>query len=126
CRDPARRIEALEGRLSEKPRFPLTALALGELLLDADRPERAFEVAISAGPRLPHDPAVPLLEARAQRRLGRFDEAQAACDRAQAIDPDSGSVHAVAAALALDRGDAGQAQTLIKKALELAPGDAYL
>jgi predicted Zn-dependent protease len=126
CGNPARAIDALEQLWSEKPRFPLTALALGELLLDADRPERALEVAISAVPRLPHDPAVPLLEARALRRLGRFDEALAACDRALAIDPENGVVHAVAAALALDRGDAEQARTLIAKALDLAPGEAYL
>jgi predicted Zn-dependent protease len=126
CGDPARAISALEQLWSDRPRFPLTALALGELLLDADRPERALEVAISAVPRLPHDPAVALLEARSLRRLGRFDEAQAACDGALTVDPENGSIHAVAAALALDRGDTSQAQSLIKMALDLAPGDAYL
>jgi tetratricopeptide (TPR) repeat protein len=119
-------IALLERLWSDKPRFPLSALALGELLLDTDRAERAAEIAKSVAPRLRRDPAPPLLEARGMRRLGRIDEAQAACDRALAIDPDNGSVNAVAAALALDRGETERAQALMERALELAPGDAYL
>jgi Zn-dependent protease with chaperone function/Flp pilus assembly protein TadD len=126
CGRRAEAIAALERLWRDKPRFPLTALGLGELLLDADRPQRTIEVAASVARQLPHDPAVPVLEARALRRLGQVDEAQAACDRALAIDPDDGCVNALAAAIALDRGENQRAQALIARALELAPGEVYL
>jgi len=125
CGDRDVAIDALEQLWNDKPRFPLTVLLLCELLLDSNRPDRAIELAKSVGPRLPGDPAVPLLEARALRRLGRLDEAQSACDRALALAPENGSVPAAAAALALDRGETERAGELLKRASELAPGDAY-
>lgn len=125
CGDREAAIDALERLWSDKPRFPLTVLLLCELLLDSNRPDRAMELAKSVGPRLPDDPAVPIIEVRALRRLARLDEAQSACDRALALVPENGSVHAAAAALALDRGETERAGELLKRAFELAPGDSY-
>ena len=109
----------------EKPRFLLTAFALGDLLLDSDQAERAIETIQSVGPKLPKDSGVPLLESRAFRRLGRIDEGRVACDRARKLDPDSGSIHAIAAALELDQGHYDSAKSLITRGLELSPGDPY-
>ena len=76
--------------------------------------------------RLPRDATTQVLIARSLRRLGRLDEAQAASDRALALDPGSGVAHAVAAAIALDGGDFSRAQQLIDTALEVAPGEIYV
>jgi predicted Zn-dependent protease len=119
-------ITALERICEDKPRFPLSQLVLSELYLDTNQPERALELANRVAPRLPGDPGVPLLEARVLRRLGRLDEARAACDRALALDPEIGSIQAVAAVLAADRREFEQAEALLEKAFAMAPGDAYV
>ncbi|HKD35832.1 MAG TPA: tetratricopeptide repeat protein, partial [Pirellulales bacterium] len=84
--------------------------------------EAAVEVARKAADRWPKDPEFRLCEAKALRRLGRLDEAQAAIDAAHAIDLNLGSSHAVAAAIALDRGDLSAAKQLIERSIELEPG----
>jgi tetratricopeptide (TPR) repeat protein len=126
CGDRAAAIAELEELWRDKPRFPLTALALSQLLLDADQPEKALEVARDVAKLLPRDPTPPFLEAAAQRRLGRLDEAQAACDRALAIEPRDGTIVALQAALALDSGNDERAGLLITIALGYAPGAAYV
>jgi predicted Zn-dependent protease len=75
---------------------------------------------------LPRDAGTYVLVARVCRRLGRLDEAQAACDRVLALEPDDGTARGIAAALALDRDELERARDLIQKALAAAPGDAYL
>lgn len=126
CGDRATAIAVLEKLWADKPRFPLTALALAELLLDSNQPERAIELIRAVAPLLPNDPTVPLMEGRILRRWGKLDEAQAACDRTLVLAPDNGIAIALAAALELDRGHFDAARTLIQKALEFAPGEPYL
>jgi tetratricopeptide (TPR) repeat protein len=126
CEDREASIAEFQELWQEEPGFPISAITLAVLLLDADQPERALEVARGAAGRLPHDPATHLLVARSQRRLGRLDEAREACERALALEADDGAVHAVAAALALDEGEFFEAQQSIASALEFAPGAPYV
>jgi tetratricopeptide (TPR) repeat protein len=109
----------------DNPRFSLAGLTLSLLLLDADRPGSALDVARAVVERLPRDAGAHLLEARALRRLERLEEAQEACERALALEPGDGMSHAVAAAVALECGEFSRAQELIDTALELSPGEAY-
>jgi tetratricopeptide (TPR) repeat protein len=109
----------------ENPRFSLGGLTLSLLLLDADRPGQALEIARSVVERLPRDGGARLLEARALRRLERLEEAQESCERALEMEPADGMSHAVAAAVALDSGEFSRSKELIDTALELSPGDAY-
>jgi tetratricopeptide (TPR) repeat protein len=118
-------IAEFEQLYRENPRFFLGGLTLSLLLLDADRPGQALEIARAVVERLPRDAGAHLLEARALRQLERLDEAQEACERALALEPADGMSHAVAAAVALDSGEFSRARELIDKALELSPGDAY-
>ena len=118
-------IDELEQLWADKPRFLLTPLALGELLLDSDQAERATEFVDRIRQQLPNDAAVPLLESRLLRRLGRIDEAQAACERGLKFEPHNGCLCAVSAAIELDRGHLESAEKQIQQALELAPGEPY-
>jgi hypothetical protein len=126
CGNREEAISLLERLCQDKPRFPASQLVLSELYLDTNQPDRALELALRVAPRLPGDPGLPLFEARVLRRLRRLDEAQAACDRALVLDPESGSIQAAAAVLAADRGEFDKAQSLLEKAFAMAPGDAYL
>jgi Zn-dependent protease with chaperone function len=119
-------IAELDRLWREDPGIPITALTLSALLLDADLPEQALAVARSVANRLPDDAATHLLVARSLRRLGRLDEAREACRRALALEPHSGTAHAIAAAIALDEGDFLQAQQAIATGLELSPGEPYV
>ena len=125
CGDRSGAIDAFEELWHDEPGLPMSAITLVVLLLDADQPERALEVARLVALRLPHDAATHLLVARSLRRLGRLEEAQVACERALALEPENGTAHAVAAALALDDGEYFQAQQSIATALELSPGEPY-
>ena len=126
CGNRQTAINSLDQLWRDNPRIPMTALALGEILLDSNLAERAIEVVTGAGRIIPRDVDVPLLEGRALRRLGRNDEAQQACDRAMSLDPKNGCVHALAAALELDRNEVDRVKQQIDRALELSPGDPYV
>jgi len=126
CDDRPAAITMLEGLWQDKPGFPLTAFALAQLLLDSGEPERALAVAEAVVKKLPRDAGTHALEARVRRRLGQLDEAQAACDRVLALEPEKGSGPGIAAAIALDRGDHIRARELIAQALAASPGDAHL
>ena len=75
-------IAEFEQLYRENPFFSLGGLTLSLLLLDADRPGQALEIARSVVERLPRDAGAHLLEARALRRLERLEEAQESCERA--------------------------------------------
>jgi tetratricopeptide (TPR) repeat protein len=102
--------------------FALAPLTLSILYYDGGELESALEVALSAARRWPKDPEFRLAQAKALRRLGKLDEAQAAVDAALAIDPNAGGSYAIAAGIALDHGDSSAAQRLIDRASELEPG----
>jgi len=55
-----------------------------------------------------------------------LDEAQAACESVLALEPEDGTGQAIAAGIALDRGESARAQELIAQALDRSPGDVYL
>jgi Zn-dependent protease with chaperone function/Flp pilus assembly protein TadD len=126
CGDSAGAIGDFERLWRDQPGLPLTAITLSVLLLDADQPERALDVARSATERLPDDAMPLLLVARSLRRLGRLEEAKKACERALVLEPGGGKAHALAAAIALDQGDIVGAQQRIESALELGPGEPYI
>src|SRR5262249_1092147 len=96
------------------------------LLLDADQPERALDVARRVVERLPNDAMPLLLVARSLRRLGRLAEAREASERALVLEPGGGKGRALAAAIALDEGDIAGAQQHIDSALQLGPGEPYI
>lgn len=124
--DRQRAIAELEQLRHDKPWFKLPWLVLGALYLDEGQPERALALAEQTERELRKDPTPPLLAAQALQRLGRLDEAQAALDRTLAIEPLVGEAHALAARIALDRTSVSQAEALIERAHQLAPGDAYV
>jgi Zn-dependent protease with chaperone function/tetratricopeptide (TPR) repeat protein len=117
-------IQNLEQLWVDKPRFPLAALTLGELLLDSHQAERAIEIANQVAVQLPRDVAVPMLKGRALRRLGRLDDAEAACDQGFAIES-NGALWILVAAIALDRNEVTHAQSCIQLGLSACPGDCY-
>jgi tetratricopeptide (TPR) repeat protein len=125
CGDRSEAIVELEELWRDAPGFPITALTLGALLLDAGQPERALDVARWAAGRLPNDAATHLLVAKSLRRLGRLEEARAASERSLTLEPEGGLPHAIAAAIALDNGDFHRAQELVDAALEFGPGEVY-
>lgn len=122
CGDRLTAILDLERLWHDKPRFPLAALTLGGLLLDADRPEQALEVARAVAPKLDDDALPPYLEAAALRRLGRLEEARAACQRAIALAPEDGTILALQAAIVADGGVLPSARQMIEMAQRLSPG----
>jgi Zn-dependent protease with chaperone function/Flp pilus assembly protein TadD len=124
--DRARGIAELEALSEDRPKLYLASLVLAVICLDEDRPEQALEIAQRLAVPLKHNSDPHVLAARALRRLGRPDEAAAAVDRALAVEPDSGEACALAAALALDRGETAEADRRIARADELAPGDAMV
>jgi tetratricopeptide (TPR) repeat protein len=126
CGDRTTAIAEFEELSRDAPRLPMSGMTLSVLLLDRDQPERSLAVARQVAMRLPRDAAAQVLIACSLRRLGRLDEAQAASDRALALDPRSGVAHAVAAAIKLDGGIFSRAQQLIDTAIEVAPGEIYV
>jgi Zn-dependent protease with chaperone function/Tfp pilus assembly protein PilF len=126
CGDRTEAIAEFDELWRDQPGFPISAMTLAALLLDADEPDRALAAARGAAGRLPHDSTAQVLVARSLRRLGRLNEARHACELALALDAGDGAAHAVAAALALDDGDCSHAQKSIETALDLAPGAPYI
>jgi tetratricopeptide (TPR) repeat protein len=120
--DRAFAISELEDLRRKHRSFALPSLTLCALYYKAGELETALEVAESAARRWPKDPEFRLCEANALRGLGRLDRAQAASEAALAIDPSIGNSYAVAAGIALDRGDVSTAQRLVERAIELEPG----
>lgn len=126
CDDRPAAITMFEGLWQDKPGFPLSAFPLAQLLLDSGEPERALAVAEGVVKKLPRDAGTHALEARIRRRLRQLDEAQAACDRVLALEPEEGTGLGIAAAIALDRGDHIRARELIDQALAASPGESHL
>jgi Zn-dependent protease with chaperone function/tetratricopeptide (TPR) repeat protein len=124
--DRARAIDDLQKLCRDRPRFQLPRLLLGNLLLAAERPADALDIAREAAALLPDDPVPHAIAARAFHQLGQFDDAQQACDHAAALAPEDGSLPALAALLACDRGDLPHARELVARAQELSPGDSYV
>jgi Zn-dependent protease with chaperone function len=121
--DRARGIEQLEALRADRPDLPLSWLVLSCLYLDEDQPDRALELARGVMPLLkPNDPAPHGLAAWALRRLGRVDEALAACEQARSYSPEDGALIALSAELALDRGDIQEVDRLLALADAKAPG----
>ncbi|MES2788296.1 MAG: M48 family metalloprotease [Planctomycetota bacterium] len=119
-------ILELDALWRDKPGFPLTALLLADLLLDTDQLDRALEIARSAVPSLPNDPRVHFIIGRGLRRLGRLAEAHSACLLAMTAAPHDGNIQALAALLALDRGEHDESRRLIQLAEEYTPGDGVV
>jgi len=126
CGDVAGAIADFETLWDDKPKFPLTGFALCTFLLDSDQPERVIEVTRRLSELLPGDPQPPFFEACAYRALKRLDNAEAACQRSIEIESRSGPSCALAAALAVDRGDIERAVELCNRARELSPGDVHV
>jgi Flp pilus assembly protein TadD len=126
CDDRPAAIAMLDGLWQDKPGFPLTGFALGQILLDTGQPEQALAVAEALVRKLPRDAGTHALAARVRRRLRQLDEAQSACDRVLALEPEDGPGYGIAAGLALDRGEPTRAQELITRALDYSPGDTHL
>ncbi|MBI1853535.1 MAG: M48 family metalloprotease [Planctomycetes bacterium] len=116
-------IRDLECLARDVPRMSIALSAQADLLVDLD-PERAVGIIRDGTIQEPEDPAVHVVAARALRRLARLDEAEAALERGRALDPDGADIVAVAAGLALDRGNVALARRLADEALLRAPGDA--
>ena len=124
--DRAVAVASLEELILARPTFLLPRITLSMLYLDQGDSERALAVAQEASRRAANDPWPAVLEARALRRLGQLGEAQTAVDRALRLDPELGSVQAIAGALSLDRGDFAAAESRLRRAIQLSPGDGLV
>jgi Zn-dependent protease with chaperone function/Flp pilus assembly protein TadD len=124
--DRARAIEVLEALRHDEPGFAESVLVLAMVHVDDGRPAEALPLIEEVQSRLPQDPTPILLRGHVLHLLGRLDEARQCIDRALAIKPDSGNGHAIAAWIALDRGDREQAEQLLERAEELDPATAFI
>jgi len=97
-----------------------------ELLLDAGALEDALTVAEGYSRRFPRDPAAPLLEARAAIALRFGKKAEAALDRAAALEPTSPEPDLIRAELRQVQGDSAGAQEALVMAERKKPGDPDL
>jgi len=122
--DRRRAIAELRQLIHDVPSFQLGALTLAITLLDEDA-EEAASVAADAASKLKNDPGPLAIQARALRKLGRTAAADDAIQRALKIAPEDGCVLALAAGVAVDRGENEQAAELLERALNFAPGDAF-
>jgi Zn-dependent protease with chaperone function/Flp pilus assembly protein TadD len=119
--DRAFAVAELEDMRKKHRSFALPSLTLFALYYEAGELENALEVARTAARRWAKDPEFLLSQAKVLRRLGRLDEAQAAIETALTIDSSEGGSYAVAAGIALDRGDLSEARRLVERANELEP-----
>ena len=71
--------------------------------LDEGDAEKALEVAQGINLSLPNDPNAFFAIARAERRLGHLDEAEAAAKRSTELSSESADLVAIQAGLCLDR-----------------------
>jgi Zn-dependent protease with chaperone function/tetratricopeptide (TPR) repeat protein len=124
--DFANAISLLEQLRVSHPEFSYASLLLAILALESNQCERAIEIVGSIAEKLPDNPSVPMMQARAYRRLGHMDEVQAACDRLRKIDSDNAYIYAIEAAIALHHNEIEVARDRIKQALDRLPGDPSL
>ena len=118
-------FEALEGVVRRAPKLLMAVLTLGNLKLPRD-PKRSLELGALLSLRLPKDPLGPLLEARAQQRLGHHHKAMAAWTRARVLEADDPGVLIMAMELAIDAGSLDEAEAWSTKARVRAPGELTL
>jgi eukaryotic-like serine/threonine-protein kinase len=97
-----------------------------DLLLDAGAAEEALAAAEGFSRRFPQDPNAPLWEARAAIALRRGKKAEAALDRAAALQPASPEPDLIRAELRQVQGDASGAQEALAAAEKKKPGDPDL
>ena len=107
--------------IADDPKTESHCIALASVLIDDGQPEQVLPLADQVIERFPKGMG-HALAARALRRLGRLDEAQAQIEHVMAQHPDEGSAWAAAAGIAMDRGDYSRALELLQVAGEKSPG----
>jgi len=115
-------IEHSRRAIELDPRLPEAHLHLGNALL-AINEMHAAEAAYRAGLEVaPQHAPLHTAHAMAERALGRVDDAAASVRQSLAIRSDAADTVALLGSLAIDRGRFEEAETLLKKALDLSPG----
>jgi Zn-dependent protease with chaperone function len=115
-------IAELEKLCRDVPKLKQTWITLANLYADEGEHERALELATELTQALRNDPAGPILTARALRKLGRLDEAEAAARKVLEKEPELGDAQAVLAGVLLDRGDLAGAREHLAQAERFTPG----
>ncbi len=111
---------------SARERVQLTA-AEAMVLREADREQEAFDVLAAALERMPENPELLYDHAMAAERLGRVELMEASLRKLIALRPDYAHAYNALGYTLADRGmRLDEAQTLIEKALELAPDDGQV
>ncbi len=123
-REPA--IDELRQLVEAEPKYAQPRISLSMLLCDEGEYTAALEANEPLLSLLPRDPAPWRQQAWCLRMLGRADEADEALQRAREQDPASGRAEAIAAALAIDRGDLAEADRLLKVAERQDPGTGFV
>jgi tetratricopeptide (TPR) repeat protein len=126
--DPDAAISHLRQALELRPSFDIGRRALGQLLLDTDRPaEAAAEMGVVAA-RHPYSPGTVLDYGIALLRARRIEDAEKALQRAMVLDPDGPDApyHLALALLAADdepdTATREAAERLLERALAADPG----
>jgi Flp pilus assembly protein TadD len=125
-RDRAARVAALAPLATAERVTPDQLGRAVELLLDSGAADEALDVAEGFSQRFPKDASAPLWEARAAIALRRGKKAEAALDRAVALEPTSPEPDLVRAELRQVQGDASGAQDALAAAEKKKPGDPDL
>ncbi len=119
-------VDQLRQLVEDEPRFPLPRISLTMILCDQGEYAAALAANEPLLDLLPRDPAPVRQQAWCLRLVGRLDEAEEAVQRSLALEADSGRAEAIAAAIAIDRGDLARAGELLDVAERHDPGTSFV
>lgn len=114
-------IERLEPKVEEHPQALELRVALAQLLLDTDQPERARRLLRSAPAELQTTPALQALVAESHRALRQFEPAVVAYRAALEQQPESAGIRYRLAATLADMGRVDAAQDVLLEAARRNP-----
>lgn len=117
-------IEALSRAAALNGNDPETLALLGAYLTEAGRPRAAVERLEPLATGEPPEIDVLVSYALALARIGRFDAAFAALDRAQRVDPTNAMLHVHQGTVALTADDRHRARQRFEAAVSLSPETA--
>jgi tetratricopeptide (TPR) repeat protein len=121
--DPAHALLDYRRAVELNPDSPEARLRLAELLMDLSQPREAIDHWIDLHRQRPEDPALLLGLAQCRRELGQTDDARALLDDLLARHPRHVAALTERGRLALDEQRAEEAESWLRKAMELAPFD---
>ncbi|MCA9645927.1 MAG: O-antigen ligase family protein [Polyangiaceae bacterium] len=122
---PEERLSALARAVKLDPYSADTHFDFAVALLASDQPERSLEHA-ERSLQLSRSLGAELIRAKALSRLGRLKQAHVALLSARTISPGSFRVNLGLAAIELEQGEPGTAETSLNRAAAVLPGDSRI